>query len=172
MSRFILYKPTPEDVAEAYRRSEKLGRLTTSFTKGRGNMTGFLGEVAFEKTYPQFDYVGGNSFTHDYELNGLTVDVKAKRCTSRPMLNYNASVVETKFSKFQADIYFFMRVHENLQKVWLCGWCPKKTIIHKNRFAKKGDVDADGFRFKADGYNIEIKKTRRPDSFQPFVVRR
>lgn len=134
-------------------------------------MTGFLGEVAFEKTYPQFAYVGDNSFTHDYVYKGLKVDVKAKRCTSRPMLDYNASVVETKFSNFKADIYYFMRVHENLQKVWLCGWCPKKTIIHPRRFAKKGDVDADGFRFKCDGYNIALKKTRRPDSFQPFVVR-
>ena len=171
MSRFIVYEPTPDDVSEAFRRSEVLGRLSTSFTKGKGNMTGFLGEVAFEKTYPQFTYVGDNSFTHDYVYKGLKVDVKAKRCTSRPMLDYNASVVETKFSKFKADIYYFMRVHENLQKVWLCGWCPKKTIIHPRRFAKKGDVDADGFRFKCGGYNITLKKTRRPDSFQPFVVR-
>jgi len=172
MSRFILYKPTPEDVAEAFRRSKKLKTLPTSFTKGQGNMTGFLGEVAFENTFKQFDYVGDNSFTHDYVYKGLKVDVKAKSCTSRPLLKYNASVVKTKYSKFEADVYFFMRVHDNYRKVWLCGWCPKKTIIHKNRFAKKGDVDADGFRFKADGYNIEIKKTRRPDSFQPFVVRR
>ena len=171
MNRFIIYEPTPDDVAEAFRRSERLGRLTTSFTKGKGNMTGFLGEVAFEKTFPQFDYVGGNSFTHDYEYNGLKVDVKAKRCTSRPLLKYNASVVETKFSKFEADVYFFMRVHENLRKVWLCGWCPKKSIITKKRFNAKGTCDEDGFRFKADGYNIPIKRTRRPDSLESFIVR-
>jgi hypothetical protein len=135
-------------------------------------MTGFLGEVAFEKTYPQFAYVGDNSFTHDYVYKGLKVDVKAKRCTSRPMLDYNASVVETKFSKFKADIYYFMRVHEDLQKVWLCGWCPKKSAISKKWFNKKGDVDKDGFRYKADGYNIPIIKTRRPDSFESLILRR
>lgn len=172
MSRFIIYKPTPDDVAEAFKRSEALGSLRTSFTNGKGNMTGFLGEVAFENTFKQFDYVGNNSFTHDYEYKGLTVDVKAKKCTSRPMLNYNASVVKTKFSKFEADVYFFMRVHENLRKVWLCGWSPKKSIIHKKRFSKKGERDADGFRFKADGYNIEIKRTRRPDSFESLIIRR
>lgn len=172
MSRFIVYKPTPEDVAEAYRRSEHLGQLTTSFTKGNGNMTGFLGEVAFENTFKQFDYVGDNSFTHDYVYKGLKVDVKAKRCTSRPLLKYNASVVETKFSKFKADVYFFMRVHENLQKVWLCGWCPKKSIITKKRFNAKGTYDEDGFKFKANGYNIPIRKTRRPDSFESLLLRR
>ena len=74
MSRFIIYKPTPDDVAEAFRRSEALGSLRTSFTNGKGNMTGFLGEVAFENTFKQFDYVGDNSFTHDYEYKGLKVD--------------------------------------------------------------------------------------------------
>ena len=43
-------------------------------------MTGFLGEVAFEKTFKQFDYVGDKSYTHDYEYKGLKVDVKAKSC--------------------------------------------------------------------------------------------
>jgi len=172
MSRFIVYKPTPEDVAEAFRRSEALGRLRTSFTKGNGNMTGFLGEVAFENTFKKFDYVGDKSFTHDYVYKGLKVDVKAKTCSSRPMLNYNASVVRTKFSKFEADVYFFMRVHSNLQKVWLCGWSPKSTIINKRRFNKKGDCDSDGFRFKADGYNIEIRRTRRPDAFESLTLQR
>ena len=122
LSRFISYKPTPDDVAEAFRRSEALGSLKTSFTNGKGNMTGFL----------------------DYEYKGLKVDVKAKKCTSRPRLNYNASVVRTKFSKFEADVYFFMRVHETLREVWLCGWSPKKSIIHKNRLNKKGEIDSDG----------------------------
>jgi hypothetical protein len=172
MSRFIVYKPTPEDVAEAYRRSKHLGQLTTSFTKGNGNMTGFLGEVAFENTFKQFDYVGDNSFTHDYVYKGLKVDVKSKSCTSRPLLKYNASVVKTKYSKFGADVYFFMRVHDNLQKVWLCGWSPKKSIITKNRFNAKGTYDEDGFQFKADGYNIPIRKTRRPDSLESLLLRR
>lgn len=171
MSRFIEYKPTPEDVAEAYRRSEKLGQLRSSFTNGRGNMTGFLGEVAFENTFKQFDYVGDSSYTHDYVYKGLSIDVKAKRCTSRPMLNYNASVVKTKYSKFEADIYFFMRVHENLQKVWLCGWSPKNSIIAKKRFNPKGSCDESGFKFRADGYNIPIGKTRRPDSLESVIAK-
>ena len=134
-------------------------------------MTGFLGEVAFENTFKQFDYVGDNSFTHDYVYKGLKVDVKAKRCTSRPLLKYNASVVETKFSKFEADVYFFMRVHDNLQKVWLCGWCPKNAIITKKRFNAKGTYDEDGFKFKANGYNIPIRNTRRPDSLESLLLR-
>ena len=129
-------------------------------------MTGFLGEVAFERTFKQFDYVGDKSYTHDYEYKGLKVDVKAKSCNTPPKLNYNASVVRTRFSKFEADVYFFMRVHKGLRKVWLCGWSPKKSIIHKKRFNERGERDADGFRFKADGYNIEIKRTRRPDCFR------
>jgi hypothetical protein len=82
LSRFITYKPTAGDVAEAFRRSQSLGKLKTSFTNGKGNMTGFLGEVAFEKTFKQFTYVGDKSYTHDYEYMGLKVDVKAKKCSS------------------------------------------------------------------------------------------
>jgi hypothetical protein len=66
MSRFIIYKPTAEDVAEAFNRSKALGNLKTSFTNGKGNMTGFLGEIAFEKTFKKFTYVCDKSYTHDY----------------------------------------------------------------------------------------------------------
>ena len=173
MSRFITYKPTAEDVAEAFNRSKALGNLKTSFTNGKGNMTGFLGEVAFEKTFKKFTYVGDKSYTHDYEYRGLKVDVKAKKCSSKPRLDYNASVVKTKYQQVRGRrILLREGTRRTSKRVWLCGWSPKKSIIHKNRLNKKGERDSDGFRFKADGYNIEIKKTRRPDALESLTVRR
>ena len=43
----LLFTPNSDNIKEAFERSEKLGVLPNSFTRGAGRMTGFLGEVAF-----------------------------------------------------------------------------------------------------------------------------
>lgn len=169
MSRFIVYKPTPEDVGEAYRRSEELGVLSNSFTRGKGRMVGFLGEVAFEHFFPKAKYVGDKSYSHDYEINGHKIDIKAKTCSSRPMVHYSSSVTTTKSKGLQADIYYFVRVHSSLSKVWLCGWSTNEGVGKPKYFKKKGESDDYGFTFKSDGYHLPIRVTRRPDSFATKV---
>ena len=66
--RHIVFTPSSENVKQAFERSQKLGITPSSFTRGLGRMTGFLGEVAFGLLYPEARYVGGRSFTHDYCL--------------------------------------------------------------------------------------------------------
>ena len=88
----LVFTPTGDDIKEAFERSEELGVLPNSFTRGMGRMTGFIGEIAFERLYPQADYVGDTSFTHDYVLGKKTIDVKSKSCTSIPQPDFTASV--------------------------------------------------------------------------------
>ena len=166
MSRFILYKPTPQDVAEAYRRSVALGIPPSSATRGRGRMTGFLGEIAFEKAFPDAIYVGDRSFTHDYEIEKLRVDIKSKICNSPPLNHYYATVMAADHkTPLKADVYFFTRVLSDLSKVWLCGWMKAKPIQKPKFFYGKGESDKTGFTFLNNGYQIPIRLTRRPDSF-------
>ena len=91
-NRFVLFHPNKDDVAEAFRRSQSLGIPPNSFTRGVGRMTGFLGEVAFEKYIKGAEHVGEQCYTHDYLFKGNKVDVKSKTCTTRPQLHYIASV--------------------------------------------------------------------------------
>lgn len=128
-------------------------------------MTGFLGEIAFEKTFTDGVYVGDQSYTHDYEFENLTVDIKSKACNSAPRSTYNASVLTPRNKPLASDIYFFTRVKSDFTRVWLCGWVTANTIEKPKWFKKKGETDNAGFTFFGDGYHMPIKATRRPDSF-------
>ena len=77
-SKIIEIIPTAEDLKEASNRAAQLGVLPNSFTGGRGRMTGFLGEVAFQNYYKSCEYVGDISFTHDYLLNDWKIELKSK----------------------------------------------------------------------------------------------
>ena len=77
----LVFSPTGDDIKEAFERSEELGVLPNSFTRGMGRMTGFLGEIAFERLYPQANYVGDKSFTHDYVLGKKTIELHVSAST-------------------------------------------------------------------------------------------
>lgn len=127
-------------------------------------MVGFLGEVAFQNVFGG-KYVGDRSFTHDFEFGDVTVDVKAKVCSSPPLPHYSASVFANRKKDLAADIYFFTRVRKDWARVWFVGWTTANALQKKKHFRKKGEADETGFTFMGDGYHLPIKKTRRPDSF-------
>jgi len=164
--RFVLFTPEPDDVAEAFGRSQALGVTAGSFTRGNGRMTGFLGEVAFGKYLTEAAYVGGQSYTHDYELAGKNIDIKSKSCGGQPKLDYAASVNSRPNKPLAADIYFFTRVHSSLSKVWLLGWTTRYHVEKEEHFKKKGTTEADGFKYLSDGYHLPIRRLRRPDSLR------
>lgn len=162
----LVFTPTGDDIKDAFERSEELGVLPNSFTRGMGRMTGFLGEIAFERLYPQAKYVGDTSFTHDYVLGKKTIDVKSKTCTSIPKPNYTASVNCKKDKKLQAKIYFFTRVSKDLSTAWLLGWSTARAIETKSNYKKRGEYDADGFCYRINGYHIPISSLRRASALK------
>lgn len=165
-SSMLLFKPNADDVKEAYIRAEKLGVKDNSFTKGAGRMVGFLGEVAFEKLYPEAKYVGGGSYTHDYELGKRTIDVKSKKCKTTPQPDFTASVNCSKTKQLKASTYFFTRVHESLSEVWVLGWAPASAIQCGKNYKRRGETDAYGFKYKVNGYHVEISTLRRANSLK------
>lgn len=162
----ILFKPSSDDIKEAFERSEKLGVLSNSFTRGQGRMTGFLGEVAFENLYTRTTYVGDKCFTHDYIWGKKKIDIKAKTCASKPLPHYTASVNTDKSKKLHANVYFFVRVKKDLTHVWLLGWASSHKVKQKGVYKKRGEADDYGFTYKVSGYHIPIKDLNLPLSLK------
>ena len=162
--KLILFRPNSDNIKEAFERSQNLGVLPNSFTKGMGRMTGFLGEVAFEALYPKADYVGDTSYSHDYVLGKRKIDVKAKTCTGKPLPHYTASVNTKKDKELSATVYFFVRVRRDLTRVWLLGWETSTQIKTKSDYKKKGELDEYGFTYKVSGYHLPIQYLRQPQS--------
>jgi len=150
------YKVHKEDLQKAEDMAKELGGLRNSITKGQGNLAGFLGEVVVAR-------VTGSQHknTYDYDLvspAGHTVDVKTKRTNYPPKDYYSCSVAGFN-TRQKCDVYCFVRVKNDMSKVWILGYYPKERYFQDATFHKKGEVDPDNsFTFKADCYNLPINQ--------------
>lgn len=131
--------------------------LNNSFTKGKGNIFGAIGEVCV------YDYLNvpisnqKHDYNFDLEYYGETYDIKAKKCTSIPQNNYTCSVALTSLHQ-QCDNYIFVRVREDIDEVYILGYISKKNFIDKGFFLAKGSYDEYGFKVKNDCINVFISQ--------------
>tara|TARA_R100000008_G_C3573567_1_gene163766 strand:- start:1236 stop:1715 length:480 start_codon:yes stop_codon:yes gene_type:complete len=153
----IEIKITEEMKKRAWSKARSMGEINNSITKGGGNIAGFLGEEIANKIIK-----GDINNTYDYDIikNGVTYDVKTKRCTSEPKEYYECSVAAFN-TRQKCDHYVFVRV-ENVKgkwgRAWILGSYEKDKYFKDARFLKKGQIDGNNnFRVKADCYNIAIK---------------
>lgn len=149
----------PEWVKKAKRKSNEMGVLHHSITKGDGNVAGFVGEIVVH------EIIGGiHKPTYQYDIikDNIKYDVKTKRCTSPPLPEYECSIAS--FNPNQdCDYYIFTRVLENYKYCWVLGYMAKKDYFDNARFCKRGQIDEKsnlGWTFKADCYNVEITKLK------------
>ena len=159
--KFIEFRPSGEDFKIAADRSEQMGVLANSYTRGAGRMSGFLGEIATEKYLSEFINKDIPA-TKSYDLmsySNISIEVKTKQASSIPKPDYLASVELKKTHMFQNDLYVFLRCHNSLNKLWLLGWIKTGSFKRRSMFKKKDEVEAgSNFKYKTDGYHIEIKK--------------
>ena len=152
---------TDEDRSLASKLSDEMGKLNNSIESGDGNIAGFLGEIAAQRTY------GGEiSHTYEYDLilpDKRTADVKTKRTSTPPRDYYDCSVAN--FNPRQdCNIYIFCRVHYDNSKAWVLGHYDKKKYIEDARFLRRGEQDGDnGFIVRADCYNMAINQLEKPN---------
>lgn len=147
--------PTESQQREARLSAVNSGTLQGSITGGTGKVIGALGEIIVR------DLVGYEQVnTKDYDLvdfDGRTVDVKTKHCKVPPRGFYECSVAAHGVQQ-NCDQYVFVRMLPNLSKAWILGAIDKSDYFVKAVRHKKGEVDeSNGFTFKADCYNLEIK---------------
>jgi hypothetical protein len=152
---------TKEQIDIATKLSKEMGVLKNSIEKGDGTVAGFIGELVFCEF---FKAIHDNTYDYDAVINGITVDVKTKRCNSEPLVYYNASVAAYN-TKQKCDYYYFVRVNNEYTKAWLLGKCRKDRFYKESVFYKKGEIDPDSpkrnpWRFKDDCYNITISRLK------------
>jgi hypothetical protein len=143
-----------EWIEEAKRKAEDLGVLRHSFMKGEGNVIGFLGEIMVSnKLKAKIE----NTYDYDIIKKGIKIDVKSKRCTSKPKPHYECSVAAYN-TKQKCDFYVFVRILDTLDLGWICGIIDKTGFFKKSKLYKKGFCDErNGLIFKEDTYNLEIQ---------------
>ena len=146
---------TEEMKRKANKKAQALGSLNNSITKGQGNLAGFLGEEMVAS------YLNSNvNNTYEYDLiigNNKKIDVKTKRTTVKPRLNYDCSVAAFNI-KQKCDAYVFCRILNDMSKGWILGYKNKKDYFKEARYMSKNQIDpANNFKVKADCYNLAIE---------------
>jgi|TARA_R110000737_G_scaffold23364_5_gene42011 hypothetical protein len=147
--------PITKDMIEwATRMSDNMGVLKGSFTKGKGNLYGAMGEIMVS------EYLSRPiESTYDYDIvlsDGSKIDVKTKRTKVRPKLNYDCSISNWN-TKQRCDYYVFCRVKTDLSVGWILGYYDKVKYMEDSIFLKKGTVDeSNGYSVRSDCYNLKI----------------
>ena len=152
---------TKEMIKKAKERSESMGVINNSITRGRGNIAGFLGEEVVN------NLISGqivDKYDYDIIKGDLKIDVKTKRCTSPPKPFYECSIAKTSDHQ-RCDAYIFVRIEWHKSKpnewktAWILGVMGRDEYFSKATFLNKGDVDpSNNFVVKADCFNLKISE--------------
>ena len=156
---------TDKMLLSARDKAASMGKLARSFTRGQGNLAGFVGEeIAAVVLNAEFSNLEKNI---DFDLtleNGKTVDVKTKRTSVEPLDHYECSI--SSYYKQNCDYYAFVRVHNDLHKGWFLGMYERGAFYEDSTHRKKGDKDpSNGFVFKSECYNMPISMLKEPDFY-------
>jgi len=151
----IQVKITPSIISRAKKKAATVGNLQGSITGSLSHVVGAIGEIIVA------DIMGADeSNTYDYDLvrDGERIDVKTKRCNTRPFPHYDCSVAAHGTNQ-NCDSYVFVRILTDTSRAWILGSIPKPDFYTRATKYKRGDIDpTNGFTFKADCYNLPISE--------------
>ncbi len=139
----------------AREKASTVGILQGSITGGTSNVVGAIGELVVA------DSINAKQInTYDYDLvkDGMRIDVKTKRCNSKPQPHYDCSVA-LHGTKQDCDAYVFVRILTDMSKAWILGGISKHNFYKEATLYRKGDIDYNNcYTFKADCYNLQISQ--------------
>ena len=114
---------------KAHKKAKEMGVLYKSITRGKGNVFGFLGEE---------------------------IDVKTKKTSVAPKLNYECSVADLT-KKQECDYFAFVRVLDDQSKGWFLGVKDRDKYYEEATYLTKGQHDpSNNFTVRANCYNLPI----------------
>ena len=146
---------TPEIISRAKKKAAQVGNLQGSITGRKRHVVGAIGEVIVA------DLTGATeSSTYDYDIvrDGERIDVKTKRCNTRPYPHYECSVAAHGATQ-ECDNYVFVRILGDMSVAWILGEISKSDFYTKATKYKRGDIDpANSFESRADCYNLPISE--------------
>ena len=169
---------TNDMVRESHYLAQKLGAINNSITSGGGNRAGYLGELAVAD-YINAEHVscdwGEDKYNRDLVLKNKNFEVKTKRRTVNPRLNYDASVADT--SKHQKTDYYIhlsitfeshkdRKIYYNPLKIWVCGIISKEDYFSQSEVWGQGKVDSSNdFKTHVKMHNLPYNKLLSPTYF-------
>ena len=113
----IEVKITDEMLIKAREKTVEMGKLYNSILRGKGNMSGFIGEQLALKV------LGGaweNTYDYDLKVNDIRIDVKTKQTSVKPLPHYECSIAAFN-TKQDCDGYAFVRVLNDFSVGWFLG---------------------------------------------------
>jgi hypothetical protein len=142
---------TDEQIHRANEAAKKLGCLNKSFTKGKGNFHGLLGEIVFSDNWAGPILPSGAEFKdYDFSIStrhdSVKVDVKTKEMPQRQIINeaYSpttyAFIAETSTHQ-QTDVYVWVIIPFGVERVkegHVIAWMRKKEFFERAKFAPAG----------------------------------
>lgn len=149
---------TNKMLKKAQKKADDLGQLKNSIMKGKGNLTGFLGEEIVKSF---LSARSSNTKNYDIVHNKKKYDVKTKLTTKEPLPEYDCSIASYNTVQ-ECDSYIFVRIQkdkeDNLICGWILGWMDKEDYFQNAEYWPKGKIDpSNGYRVKASCYNLKIK---------------
>lgn len=130
--------------------------LPNSISKGWSNKFGAIGEIITADYFQYRGVVFESTYDYDLIIDGYKVDVKSKQTNVTPQPHYLATVANFNTTQ-NCHFYFFTRILKDMSKGWLLGYAAPKRFYEVATFVKKGDLDINGWAFKADCYNAKIE---------------
>jgi hypothetical protein len=168
---FLVYETTPYDIELAeeefnkrFQNNLSLNQKTV-YNRRESRIAGILGEIVFQKMFPDAKKSPPKDITYDFILKGKKIDVKCKYRKVPPKSNFEASFFSYQGADyFDVDLYVFMSTMGNLEKVWVCGYVSKNSFL--NNPLKKlwiaGEVDSrNGMKFIKDTLCLPYSELRR-----------
>lgn len=158
---------------EAKKKADQLGILNRSITGGRGNIAGYLAEIALNK-HLESEHLscaeGEDKYNFDLLKKKKKIEVKCKRRTCDPQPEYEVSIAATSKHQ-QPDFYAFISItfrekrgkgraatYHGVESIWLCGFISREEFFEKARFVPKGKIDkTNWFKAHANMYNLPIQ---------------
>jgi hypothetical protein len=162
--KYIAYTLTTEDLEVCREKAKAMGELKHSIIQGRGNLTGFVGELAVHRYLAGSQWVSGESYDYDIIYGQTKIDVKTKWCNGYPEDTFDCSIAAYN-TKQKCDSYVFCRVtsekvkdYDNPSTVYILGHMNKIKYFENARLWKKGECDAtNNHIFTVDTYNCKIR---------------
>ncbi len=180
----LLLNFTKEQFERAVERAKQHPDRSTdnqSITRGRGLITGCLGEIIVEDFLEHVSSCDDNKRTMKDKFNfdimlddGTTLEVKSKGHGVSDCPSFYDCSVSAINPRQKADYYVFVRIHgrrikgsygfdhSQSSKAWICGMKAKEEMIKPERLMKRGTVIRNSSNFdyvaKSSCYQIKISE--------------
>ncbi|MFQ3324098.1 MAG: hypothetical protein ACI90U_001923 [Pseudomonadales bacterium] len=165
---------------EAYDRSKLLPVLEGSHRGVEANQVGCIGELVVERWFQKHNFSYSSQLkqtSHDYMLNGRTIEVKTKDRTVPPLDKYECSLPDYNHKHQAADYFMFVSLlrdgkysGENTmyayKRAYLVGGISHQDFDKHQVFWEEGQTDpTNGTKFWTSCWNVYIKNLEHLSMF-------